>query len=350
MDNQLTAPFHWLDLDLIDSMPYEAIAQWAGAARGKNPTAFDALITWLQDDAQWTPQQLADNRKILMDGVIARFLAQNARLRARLTQLSETNPPVFGALSRFDEELFGHPYDSHLQDAVARVFKDFSAILDPAVRALIAGTPTGPAGVNTVAVYGYINYLKDCDASVQWPLFMPYVVKDQQQGFTMDSFEYVTMPPMRFIGRECENDERPQLFAALDALAQHNSPLAHDALLMHHYGLGVDVGPWHGVWGRFMNPDCPVPEGFLCFDFLPNQTPGHGFPFVSQFARAQFSGDLDAMHRREGFDGNGLYDVTRNQILAQDVRIPYPEKYWTAELFSEGFAVPGNIYLFSAIP
>ena len=42
-----------------------------------------------------------------------------------------------------------------------------------------------------------------------------------------------------------------------------------------------------------------------------------------------------------------LYDIMRNIILGDGVLIPYPEKYWTAEVFLDGCDKPGSAYLFS---
>ena len=90
-------------------------------------------------------------------------------------------------------------------------------------------------------------------------------------------------------------------------------------------------------------------EGFLYFDFVPDNDDKAGPPYFSQFAFATFSGDNDAMHKREGYDDNAMYDVTRNIILGQGVGIPYPEKYWTAEVFLDGYDKPGTAFLFSVI-
>ena len=43
-----------------------------------------------------------------------------------------------------------------------------------------------------------------------------------------------------------------------------------------------------------------------------------------------------------------MYDVTRNIMLGQGVCIPYPDKYWTAEVFLDGCGKPSRAYLFSA--
>ena len=219
------------------------------------------------------------------------------------------------------------------------------------IREKIAGNKTGPTGTDSVDIFGYINYLKDCDAQVQWALFMPDLVERQQKGFKVDSFEYKKMSAMRFIGREGDDldnmEGRNKLFRTLDAMNEHKSDFDYDVLFMHHYGLGVDVGPWHGVWGRFMKADTPVPEGFLYFDFVPHNDGKAGPPFCSQFAYATFSGDNDAMHKREGYDSDAMYDVTRNIILGQGVNIPYPDKYWTAEVFLDGCDKYSTAYLFS---
>lgn len=194
--------------------------------------------------------------------------------------------------------------------------------------------------------------MKDCDAGVQWALFMPDVVKSQQKGFKVDSFEYKKMPAMRFIGKEDTDvngmEALRELFRTLDEMDEYKSGLDFDVFFMHHYGLCVDVGPWHGFWGRFMKADTPVPEGFICFDFVSDNDGKTGPPFFSHFAYATFSGDMEAMHRREGYDVDAMYDVTRNIMLGQGVLIPYPEKYWTAEVFLDGYGQYSTAYMFNA--
>ncbi len=105
------------------------------------------------------------------------------------------NKAVFGALDRFDEELSGHSHDPAIREAVNRVFSDFSVMKERGVREKIAGNKTGPFGTAGVDFLGYINYLKDCDAGVQWALFMPDVVRKQQKGFKVASFAYKKCPP-----------------------------------------------------------------------------------------------------------------------------------------------------------
>lgn len=97
-----------------------------------------------------------------------------------------------------------------------------------------------------------------------------------------------------------------------------------------------------------MKADAPVPEGFVSFDFVPHNNGKAGNPFMSQFALATFSGDIEAMHKREGYDCDAMYDVTRNIMLGQGVNIPYPDKYWTAEVFLDGCDKDSTAYMFSA--
>ena len=361
MSRKLVDEFYWSNIEeqtgkkLTDIEKYKRIVSWAAKARGQNPCVFDALTEWVLDDSQWSDEKLAENEQILMQSVFARFKEQNAQIRAYLLELEPSgvvNAAVFKALDGFDGELSGVVQDKRLQEVVARVFADFSVMRQRDIREQIAGSKTGPSGTDSVDLFGYINRLKECDAQVQWALFMPDMVERQQKGFKVDSFEYKKMPAMRFVGQEGDDLEnivaRKKLFRILDAMNEYKSDIGFDVLLMHHYGLGVDVGPWHGVWGRFMRADTPVPEGFLHFDFVPHNDGNVGPPFCSQFAYATFSGDMDAMHKREGYDIDAMYDITRNIMLGQGVPIPYPHKYWTAEVFPDGCDKYSTAYMFSA--
>lgn len=356
-----TFQFHWFDASLIeagtDSEKYRRIVQWAEKARSVNPDVFDALTQWLLNAEKWSAQECKENREYLLNGVFARFLAQNALLREALTRLEPSgmvNPPVFEALDRFDDELRGNTHTAEQREAVTAVFSDFAALRVQETRALFAGSATGHFGTDSVDCYGYMNFLKDCDAAVQWTLFMPDLVQQQQTGFRMISFEYKKLPAMRFIGKEEDFSQDPEgleeLFHTLDLLPEYRSGFDWDILFIHHRAKGVDVEPPHLLWGRFMAANTPVPEGFEAIEFSPQDNRRSGQPYLSQFAYAVFAGDQDAMHRREGFDSDAMYDVTRNTILGQNVPIPYPEKYWTAEVFPEGPANGSYIYLFSAQP
>ncbi|MDF2597160.1 MAG: hypothetical protein K0R69_3501 [Clostridia bacterium] len=361
MSRNLIDEFYWCDMQgengekLTDMEKYKSIVTWAAKARGQNPGVFDALTEWILDDSQWSDEKLPENEQILIQGVFARFKEQNAQLRTYLSVLEPSgvvNQAVFKALDRFDDELSGQATDKRLKDVVANVFTDFSVMRERGIREQIAGNKTGPTGTDSVDLFGYINCLKDCDAGVQWALFMPDMVARQQKDFTVESFEYKNMSAMRFIGWEGEDmnslEARKKIFRVLDDMGEYKTDFAYDVLFMHHNGLGVDVGPWHGVWGRFMKAETPVPEGFLSIDFVPHNNGKAGPAYISQFAYATFTGDREAMHAREGYDSDAMYDVTRNIMLGQGVQIPYPDKYWTAEVFPDGCDKYSTAYMFSA--
>lgn len=256
------------DRKVADAEKYQKIVSWAGEARGKNPGVFDALTEWLLDDFEWKDDKLAENEQILIQGVFKRFKEQNQKLRRHLSELKPAgvvNETVFRALDRFDDELAGLVPDEGLQKIVALVFDDFSVMRQRCIREQIAGSKTGPTGMNHADLYGYINYLKACDAEVHWALFMPDKVKGQQNGFKVENFEYKKMGCMRLIGREDDqltNRERQELFHALDTMSGYESGFPCDVLFMHHKGFCIDVEPVHRFWGRFMRADTPVPEGY----------------------------------------------------------------------------------------
>jgi hypothetical protein len=246
------------------------------------------------------------------------------------------NKPVFAAIERIVAAIPGaHKSDLWLHEAVDPALKDFSAMRERALRE---------------KVVKYVRQLKEYDNSVQWTLFMPDFVKNQTKGFKVDNFEYRDLPALRFIGAEGEEfadvKRRVELMRKLDVMAEYKSGFDHDILFMHHYGLPVN-NPWHGVWGRFMKADAPVPEGLISFDVVPRHVPAAGPPYRSRFAYATFSGDMGKMHSNEGFDSDAMYDVTRNIILGDGVVVPYPEKYWTAEVFPDGCDKYSTGYLFS---
>ncbi|MDD4292195.1 MAG: helix-turn-helix transcriptional regulator [Clostridia bacterium] len=363
MANKSISDFYWSNLNTqyqdtrTDKQRYDAVVRWAIDARRHNPTTFDNLTDWILDDSEWTKEKLEDNKEILMVGILGRFKEQNQLLRTYLKQIKEkrvVNNAAYTALDRFDEQLFGLNIPDYLQNAVKTMFTDFDEMSDKNIRKLIAGERTGIVGVDSVNIFGYINVLKECDASVQWTLFMPEYVKRQQKGFEVASFEYCRMDAFRFVGFEGEEyfnvDKRMAKMKELDQMKEYRSGFNYDLFLMHHGGANVDVpGAWRGIWGRIMKQNAPVPDGYVAFDFVPEAPKTVGFPFISQFALAKFTGDIAAMHSHEGYDMNAMYDVTRNIILAQNVCIPYPEKYWTAEVFLNGCDNDGTGYMFSVI-
>ena len=339
---------------LTGSAAYAKIAEWAlkfrcynrsVTAEGQdvyiNQYAFDAIVDWLLDDEQWLDPNQGGKEQYLKQCGLLLFNHYRYQLYEYLKKLDAefpgvVNKPVFAVLERIAKAVPGaHASDLWLHEAVDPALADFSAMRDRSIREKMVN---------------YVRMLKEDDNSVQWTLFMPDMVKNQLKGFKVDNFEYREMPVMRFIGREGDEyeniEKRAEIMRTLDAMKEYKSGFDYDILFMHHYGLTVD-NPWHGVWGRFMKAETPVPDGFLSFDFVPHDVPAAGPPYYSRFALAKFSGDMDSMHSREGFDSDAMYDVTRNIILGDGVGIPYPEKYWTAEVFYNGCDNYSTGYMFS---
>lgn len=358
MEHKISEGFYWndgYDMKGTDQEQYKSITGWALRARCTNPEVFDALTEWILDDSEWTAEKLAENKQILITGVIERFKKQNEKLLNALLKLKPSgvvNEPVFKAINKFDDALLGNCIDDKVSKAAHAMYEDFSVMLTREVRELIAGNKTGSTGTDSVDLFGYVNFLKESDAGVQWTLFMPDSVAALQKGFQVDSFTYMRLPALRFIGFEGEEYVdvalRRKMMDRLLGMKEYNCGFDYELFLMHFYGKGVDTGDWHGVFGKFFRADAPVPEGYLSMDFLPDFVEIPGPPYLSQFAFAAFSGDVKAMHSSEGCDGDAMYDITRNIILSQGGGIPYPIKYWTAEVYFDGCDKESTGYLFSA--
>lgn len=316
---------------------YAAPAMPDGKEIYLNGRAFDEMAKWLLDDAQWqNPAPGGGEEQFLMPAGLRLLGYYRAQLLDYLRKLDAQHPgvvhkPVFSALERITAAL---PAAAVLE-TVDPALKDFSAMRDRATREKVAH---------------FVRMLGSYDDSVQWTLFMPGSVKDAQKGFKVESFEYLSMPAMRFLGFEGEEykdvQKRLEAMRKLDAMTEHKSGFDYDILFIHHRGLSAD-NPTSCVWGRFMKAGAPVPERFLSIDFVPDEVPGAGPPYLSRFAFAKFVGDVDAMYAREGYESYAIYDITRNIVLGDGVNIPYPEKYWTAEVYLDGCDKPDTAYLFS---
>ena len=329
--------------ELSPEEKYKRITAWAGQARGRNPKVFDALSDWLMDDAEWTEDKLAENEQIIMQGVFARFKAQNAQLRAYLKELEPSgvvNAPVFKALDRFDDELSGKPHDERLLATAAKVFEDFSIMSERSFRAKFAGYSEGSMHMTDK---GYINYLKDYDAEVQWALFMPEIVKKHGHKINRESFDYMGIGKVRFIGLEFAKnpdihllrpaESLPKLIPMLQAHGTEMTALCH---LEHHHGGQVNKDQVN-MMGYFFKADTPVPEGYSYYD-VPTEHAAYAV-----YYHPHFDGDIFG----------AAYEFTRDQILGDNVCIPYPQAYWTAEVYPEGFFTGSGAfrfgYLFSVV-
>ena len=279
------------------------------------------------DDSEWVGDKLAENEEILMQGVLAKFKEQNAKLRAYLSKLAPSgivNAAIYKALDRFDGELSGNPHDRRLRESVSKMFSDFSAMQERGVREKIAGYPANSMHATDM---GYINYLKDCDAAVQWALFMPETVKKHGHKINRESFAYIEIGKVRFIGLEFSKnpdihllrpaESLPALIPMLPQYGTENTALCH---LEHHNGGEVNVNQVN-MMGYFFKAVTPVPEGYSHYD-VPTTHAAYAV-----YASPNFDGDIFG----------ASYEFTRDQILADNMHIPYPQAYWTAEVYPEGF-------------
>jgi hypothetical protein len=164
----------------------------------------------------------------------------------------------------------------------------------------------------------------------------------------MESIEYIKLPAVRFIGKdvmakgkkEC-GEKYPEMIRKsvefipiLDAMADYATNITDLCALKHHdHGL-YNKSPMHYIVGKFMKENTPVPEGFDYWD-IPE----------SSVAFAIVCGELTVMIDKG-------YFMTRDKILADGLKIPYPKGYFHAEvyikenIFQEG-AVSKMGYLFS---
>jgi AraC-like DNA-binding protein len=346
---------------LTGAAAYKCITDWAlwfrsarsrpvtanGVTYPLNEAAFNEMSRWLLNDDAW--QELTSQEAFLKQSGLLLVGYYRNNLHAYIKRLDAqypglVNPPVLPELERMSGQFPGSQVsDLWLNECVDPAITDFSMLRDRAIR-------------EKVERYVH-NNISDCDNCIQWTLFMPDFVKKQvgETGIALESFAYRTLPPVRFLGVETGYNKRSEISSVLDGMPEYASGFDYDMILMHHFGRPVDVEEWHGFQGRFMKADTPVPEGFVHFDFMSPDaaawTNDAGAPYLSQFAFAVYTGSEEALHKRAGFDSDAMYDVTRNIILGENVMIPYPEKYWTAEVFLDrGDSKPGQArgcYLFS---
>ena len=320
---------------------YNRIVGWARRAIGQNQGVFDALAEWILDDSQWSDEKLAENELILMQGVLTRIKEQNAKLRAYLKELEPSgvvNAEIFKVLDRYDDALSGKPYillqyDERLNETVAKVFADFSAMRKRGVREIITGYNAGSIRINM----GYIWCLKNCDAGIQWALFMPESVRHglESRKWNREKFEYIELGKTRFIGQTVEHDDVDEVFDSLEPYAADINIEYSYCYLTHFNGQEWQLGG-PSIFGRFYKEGTPVPDGY---DFYDVPTEHAAFAVYSS---DDFCGDIH--------NPDDAYVFTRDQILADGVSIPYPQAYWQSVVYTDGFPVKGKYrfgYLFS---
>ena len=145
---------------------------------------------------------------------------------------------------------------------------------------------------------------------------------------TCENFEYRTLGKLRFIGidaeRTCEDWDvlwarNGEFMPALEELmSKYAADIPYDCAFMHHNGNEVDSEN-HYLAGRFFKEGTPVPEGYDYYD-VPTEQAAYAIYSVNKF-----DGDI------------GLaYYCTRDQILSDGGKIPYPHAYWHASVYTDG--------------
>lgn len=315
---------------------YNRIIDWARKAIGRNSGVFDAIAEWVLDDSQWSDEKLAENEQILMQSVFARIKEQNAKLRGYLKELEPSgivNTAIFKVLEKFDNALSGKPQDERLNETVSKVFADFSVMRERGVREIIAGYSAGSIQINT----GYIWSLKNCDAGVQWALFMPDSVRNglETKKWNREKFEYIKIGKTRFIGQTIEHDDVDEVFESLEPYAA-DITIEYSYCYLTHFNEREWQFSGPSIFGRFYKEGTPVPEGYDFYD-VPTEHAAYAI-----YNSEDFCGDIH--------NPDDAYVFTRDQILADGVPIPYPQAYWQSVVYTDGFPVQGEYrfgYLFS---
>ena len=158
----------------------------------------------------------------------------------------------------------------------------------------------------------------------------------------MENFTYRTLGKLRFIGidawRTGEDwdalwSRSGEFMPALDELmADYAADITDDCAMMHHNGNEVDSEN-HYLAGRFFKEGTPVPDGYDYYD-VPTKQAAYAI-----YSMDKFDGDV----------GSAYYS-TRDRILNDRVKIPYPHAYWHASVYIDGHPTDGSCrfgYMFS---
>ncbi|MCL2517560.1 MAG: AraC family transcriptional regulator, partial [Oscillospiraceae bacterium] len=164
---------------------------------------------------------------------------------------------------------------------------------------------------------------------IQGGFNMSRIVMENDQGIklTCENFEYCTLGKLRFIGIDAWPNEgwdelwarRDEFMLALDGLMEkYAADITYDCAFMHHNGHEVDSEN-HYLAGRFYKADTPVPDGYDYYD-VPTEQAAYAIYNINKY-----DGDI------------GLaYYFTRDQILSENIPIPYPHAYWHAAVYTDG--------------
>ena len=157
---------------------------------------------------------------------------------------------------------------------------------------------------------------------------------------SLKSFEYIELPSTRFIGidalrtGECYSMLLERKSEFMPALDSSKAAFPYECAIKHHDFKEAD-NPMHYIVGKFVEANTFVPTGYDYIDFPPMKA-----------AYATFDGKFDDV----GEVVMPIYEFTRNKILEEGVSIPYPEAYWSAEVYLKHPDADGGYelgYLFS---
>ena len=296
--------------------------------------AFGRMTEWLLDDTQWQAPQQDGKEMFLKQCGLLLFAHYRWQLGLYLRRLEDGCPgtvpaAVFETLERIGAAVPGaHVSDLWLHEAVDPALVDFSAMRSRPLREKTAE---------------YVQRLKALDDELLWSFVPPATAQDRPpDALVCESFAYRRIGKVRFIGIDAwrTNEEWDALwarsdafFTTLDAMTpRYGAGISEPCAMMHHNGREVDSEN-HYLVGRFFRADTPVPEGFDFYD-VPTE-------------RAAY-----AIFTCEGFDGDrwAAYYRTRDRVLRDGVPIPYPQRYWHAEVCTDGIPRKGRFrmgYLFS---
>ena len=156
------------------------------------------------------------------------------------------------------------------------------------------------------------------------------IIMENENGvkLTCETFEYRKLGKVRFIGVDAWRTgedwdvlwaRRDEYMPILDKLmAEYATDITDDCSMMHHNGKEVDSEN-HYLAGRFFKEGTPVPKGYDYYD-VPTKQAAYAIYSVNKY-----DGDI------------GLaYYCTRDQILSDKNKIPYPHAYWHASVYTEG--------------
>ena len=157
---------------------------------------------------------------------------------------------------------------------------------------------------------------------------------------TIQNLEYKKIGKVRFIGLEFSKNPDIHLLRPAESLpklipllAEYGTEIAALCHLEHHNGGEVNVNQCN-MMGYFFKADTPVPDGYSYYD-VPTETAAY-----ATFYSPNFDGDIFG----------SAYEITRDRIISeagQARTIPYPEAYWTAEVYPDGFFTGSGAFKFA---